>query len=129
MADVTRVNSDGHQEVRTGLGWRKVSSHASTDATALPVIDLRDLTSSDQDRRRAVAKTICDAAASIGFFYVRNHGVPDEAISSILTQSKRFFRDLTLEEKMEFDTQRNSHYYGYYPLDLNPNLPSGASKV
>ncbi|KAJ9605523.1 hypothetical protein H2200_010180 [Cladophialophora chaetospira] len=105
MADIFRVSPEGYQEVRTGLGWRKVISPMSTEATTeLPVIDLRDITDPDQNRRKAVAKSICDAAASAGFFYVRNHGVPDEVVRSIFVQTKRFFHDLSLEEKMEFDT-------------------------
>ena len=130
MADILRVNSDGQQEVRTGLGWRTILSPTSTQATfALPVIDISDISSSDQSRRRTVAKSICDAAASIGFFYVRNHGIPEESIKSIFAHTKSFFHDLSLEEKMQFDTEQHAHYYGYYPINLDPNLPAGASKA
>jgi isopenicillin N synthase-like dioxygenase len=130
MADVTRITSSGEQEVRTGLGWRRVLSPTSKEATTdLPIIDIADITSSNAAKRKAVAKTICDAAITAGFFYVRNHGIPEEDIKSIFRESKRFFHDLSLAEKMEYDTAKHEHYYGYYPITLDPQQPSGASKL
>ncbi|OCT54264.1 putative iron/ascorbate oxidoreductase [Cladophialophora carrionii] len=128
MADIIRLNSQGQTEVRTGLGWRRVLSPRSADATTahLPVIDITDITHVDQARRRSVAKAICHAASNVGFFYVRGHGVPDEAVASIFAQSRRFFHDLTLDEKMEYDTERHTHYYGYYPIKLDEGIPAGA---
>ncbi|KIW63368.1 hypothetical protein PV04_10217 [Phialophora macrospora] len=128
MADIIRVNPRGHTEVRTGLGWREVLSPSSTKAVTahLPVIDITDITHPDQIRRRSVAKTICNAASNVGFFYIRGHGVPNEAVASIFAQTRRFFHDLSLDEKMEYDTERHEHYYGYYPIKLDKDIPAGA---
>lgn len=129
MTDIIRVSPEGYQEVRTGLGWRRVQSPSGGEATSsLPVIDIGDMRHPDLEHRRAVAKQICDAAIRSGFFYIRNHGVPDEVVDSIFSQTKRFFHDLTLEEKMEYDTEKHEHYYGYYPIKLDPSLPAGASE-
>ncbi|KAK4936118.1 hypothetical protein LTR10_022962 [Elasticomyces elasticus] len=127
MADILRVTPEGHREVRTGLGWRRVLSSTSSDATTqLSVIDMSDAFHPELDRRKALARKVCDAAINSGFFYVSNHGIPDTAVESIMTETKRFFHDLTLEEKMEYDTEKHDHYYGYYPIKLNPNQPAGA---
>ncbi|KAH0829556.1 putative iron/ascorbate oxidoreductase [Fonsecaea pedrosoi] len=127
MTDIIRTAPNGYQEVRTGLGWRKVLSPTSTEATfSLPVIDIGDIDHPDQERRRAVAQQICHAAANVGFFYVSNHGVPDTVVETIFSECKRFFHELSLEEKMQYDTEKHEHYYGYYPINLDPSLPAGA---
>jgi isopenicillin N synthase-like dioxygenase len=129
MADIIRTSPEGHQEVRTGLGWRRVLSLSSSEATTtLPIISLSDITHPDIERRRKLGKSICDAATSCGFFYISNHGIPDYTIASIFNETTRFFHDLTLDEKMEFDTEKHEHYYGYYPIKLNPDQPAGASE-
>lgn len=129
MADILRTTPEGYQEVKTGLGWRRVLSPTSGEATTeLPIIDMSDALHPDLDRRKAVARKVCDAAINSGFFYVSHHGVPDATVHSILTETKRFFHDLTLEEKMEYDTEKHDHYYGYYPIKLNPDQPAGASE-
>ena len=129
MTDIVRTNTDGHQEVRTGLGWRKVLSPSSSEAaTALPLIDISQIAHPSLERRKSVGRDICDAAITSGFFYVSNHGVPSNSIESIFRESKRFFHDLSLDEKMKYDTQKHEHYYGYYPINLDPTLPAGASK-
>ena len=105
-----------------------LSPTSSEATTRLPVIDMSDALHPDLSRRKTVARKVCDAAISSGFFYVSNHGVPDAAVDSIITETKRFFHDLTLEEKMEYDTEKHDHYYGYYPIKLNPDQPAGASE-
>ncbi|KIW94913.1 uncharacterized protein Z519_04892 [Cladophialophora bantiana CBS 173.52] len=125
--DIIRTSPDGYQEVKTGLGWRRVLSPSSTEATfSLPVIDIGDIRHPDRGRRKLVAEEICHAAVNVGFFYVSNHGVPDEVIKSIFSESRRFFHELSLEEKMQYDTEKHEHYYGYYPINLDPTLPAGA---
>lgn len=127
MSEIIRKNADGIQEIKTGLGWRKVISSSSTNAE-IPIIDISDINHPDLQTRQALAKNICDAAISSGFFYVKNHGIPDDDVSNIFREAKRFFHELSLEEKMEYDTAKHEHYYGYYPIDTNPDSPSGASE-
>jgi isopenicillin N synthase-like dioxygenase len=128
MSAVTRINAEGQQEVRTGLGWRKVLSACGSEAiSGLPIIDISDMAHPDLERRKAVAKTIHDAAVSSGFFYIRNHSVPPEVTKTIFQESKRFFHDLSLDEKMTYDTEKHDHYYGYYPIVFDSSHPAGAS--
>ncbi|KAG8957092.1 hypothetical protein FRC03_010554 [Tulasnella sp. 419] len=62
-----------------------------------------------------IAKRIRDACISVGFFYVKNHNVPDEVIDRTMDQAKRFF-DLPLEEKMKIDIHKSKNFKGYTPL-------------
>lgn len=111
------------------MGWRKVLAPSEGEATpTLPIIDLEDIDHPSVEKRRVLAKTICDAAISSGFFYIENHHVPSTSIDSVFHESKRFFHELSLDEKMDYDTEKHDHYYGYYPIKLDPNHPAGASK-
>jgi len=48
-----------------------------------------------------------------GFFYVVNHGISQEFMDEVFTQSKKFF-SLPLEEKMKI--LRNEKHRGYTPV-------------
>lgn len=128
MADIVRITPEGHEEIRTGLGWRRVlSSNISEPNARLPVLDLSRADQSDTDDRKAVAKQVCAAAINSGFFYITGHGIPPDVVASIFAQTKRFVHGLSIEEKMEYDTEKHEHYYGYYPIKLDLEQPAGAS--
>ncbi len=59
--------------------------------SAIPVIDLEESFSSSLERRKRVAAEVRSACRDIGFFYVRNHGVPETLIAATLETSRRFF--------------------------------------
>jgi len=68
--------------------------------TTIPVIDMAPLQDGSVDSAREVAQQLLDAAESIGFFYVRNHGVSRETIARTEALARRFFA-LPLEEKQQ----------------------------
>ncbi len=63
----------------------------SIDVQEIPVIDMSGLGSGDEARRMEVASRMREAAERIGFFYVSNHGVPQEQVDAIFEASRRFF--------------------------------------
>jgi len=72
----------------------------------VPLIDLTASFSSDPAGRRDVAAAIRAACRDIGFFYVKNHGVPLPVLDDILDLAKTFFA-LPTTEKLKADI-RNS---------------------
>lgn len=78
----------------------------------VPVIDLSAMDSSSDTDRRALAHTIVENLARVGFMYVSNHGVPQSEIDAIFQTSKDF-HDLPLEAKMEVSVTKNDHSQGY----------------
>jgi isopenicillin N synthase-like dioxygenase len=63
----------------------------------IPIIDLASYLDPEQNTSET-SKKIRSACKDVGFFYVKNHGVPEELITSIFQNSKKFF-DLSVEEK------------------------------
>ncbi|PFH54008.1 hypothetical protein AMATHDRAFT_793 [Amanita thiersii Skay4041] len=103
---------------------------ASSDSQAIafdsiPVIDLVDIRSSDTNTRQVLANQVRDACINVGFFYVKNHGIPEDVISNALEMSKRFF-DLPLESKMKIENKTTANFKGYAPL-LSANNDSEGS--
>lgn len=82
---------------------------------SIPVIDVSRIFSTDVSDRQAVANQLREACINVGFFYVQNHGIPQEMVDGVFDWGKRFF-DLPFEEKMEVYIDNVPHYRGYTPL-------------
>jgi len=95
-----------------------LSEHAleiSADSNSIPVIDVSNIFSPILEARKAVAAEIREACINVGFFYVQNHGIPQELVDGVFEWGKKFF-DLSFEEKMEIYIDNIYHYRGYTPL-------------
>ena len=57
----------------------------------IPVIDVKPLRAGTLENAHSVALEIRQAAEEIGFFYIRNHGVPESVIKQSYSASKDFF--------------------------------------
>jgi isopenicillin N synthase-like dioxygenase len=57
----------------------------------IPVIDVAPLASGRLDDIGAVARAMRAASERIGFFYIRNHGVPQSLIDRVYEVSRRFY--------------------------------------
>lgn len=64
----------------------------------IPLIDFQSFLTEDKDAQKQVAQEIYRACHEVGFLYLTNHGIPQEAIAQAFEQS-RFFFDLPLAEK------------------------------
>ncbi len=65
---------------------------------SIPVIDIAALVNDEPEAERGTAEAISRAANEVGFFYVKNHGVPQDLIEKALSISNTFF-NLSLEQK------------------------------
>jgi len=78
----------------------------------LDVIDLTGLGSGEVGAMQRIASELGRACRDVGFFYIRNHGVPAELLSGIFTCSQAFFATPTAA-KDEFSIKRSRHNRGY----------------
>ncbi|CAA7261551.1 unnamed protein product [Cyclocybe aegerita] len=86
--------------------------------------DLKNIRSPDVEERKKLADGIRDACVNVGFFYVKNHGVPEAFTDGALQMAKDFF-DLPTEKKMEILNRKTPNFKGYSPLRSGNNDPAG----
>ncbi len=101
---------------QAGLANRGVDSQ-------IPVIDFTQYHSKSRSDRQQVADQIRHACTHVGFFYLKNHGVPQPLIKQLFAESKQFF-DLPIEvkNKIPWDSpESNCGYIGMQTQHLDPN--------
>ncbi len=82
--------------------------------TSVPVIDIGLLL--DGTNKAAVAREIAQAAREVGFFYIRNHGIPDAQTGTTFASARRFFA-LAQEAKDALHVAKSyPAQRGYIPL-------------
>jgi isopenicillin N synthase-like dioxygenase len=92
---------------------------------SLPVIDIGGLSSADPEARKAVGAKLREACLDKGFFYISNHGVPEDLVRDVFAEAAAFFA-LPAEQKAEVDKSKSKANRGYEPLQgqtLEPGAP------
>jgi len=86
------------------------ASATSIDAKAIPVVDIVGLQGDDRAAIAAVGQSLLEAAEHVGFFYVRNHAVPQALVDRVYALSRRFFA-LPMEAKQS--VRINARHRGF----------------
>jgi isopenicillin N synthase-like dioxygenase len=81
----------------------------------VPLIDLGPSFDGTVTSRAKVASEIRAACLTTGFFQISNHSITPAATSGILTQAKRFFHELTPEQKDALHIRHSAYFRGYEP--------------
>jgi isopenicillin N synthase-like dioxygenase len=79
----------------------------------IPVLDMGPLLAGTPGAQEKLAADLRRACTDIGFFYVANHGVPQELVDSVFAQVARFHAR-PLEEKLKLKINRDN--IGYLPM-------------
>ena len=79
-------------------------------ARDIPIMDLGPYLAGEAGAREALAAEFREACENIGFFFVRNHGVPDDLIARTFAETKRF-HDLPSEIKTALKIDQNQRGY------------------
>ena len=83
----------------------------------IPVIDITPLVIPN-DNSKLIQKTgdeIRDACKNVGFFYIKNHQIPQSHLDSVIPSIQHFF-NLSLHEKMKIHISKSDNFRGYTPL-------------
>jgi isopenicillin N synthase-like dioxygenase len=94
--------------------------------TKVPTIDIAALFGLDPDARREVAEDIGKACEEVGFFYIRNHGIPESLIAKVYERSAQFHHS-PAECRARVHVQNSRGNRGWLPstldyLDPDPEL-------
>ncbi|KAJ5924745.1 hypothetical protein N7466_008932 [Penicillium verhagenii] len=97
-----------------GSEFRRVSTAPPRLPTQdeIPVIDIGGI-DGDLEARKNIASQVKAAAESTGFFYIKNHGIPETLIEKALANSKVFFSQ-TDEQKDLVSHKKFTHFNGYH---------------
>ena len=79
---------------------------------SIPVVDYADYLSQDEERRIGFIKAVGDSLKDIGFFALKNHGIPLESIEESYRQGDEFF-SLSDEVKRSYLQPQIAHQRGY----------------
>ena len=85
------------------------------DDASLPVIDLDGLFNGDE---ASVAAALGQAARTSGFFYIANHGVPQQLIDEVFAASRQF-HEMPRSYKMKYWCGFSTNHRGYVPFEEN----------
>jgi isopenicillin N synthase-like dioxygenase len=101
------------------------ASEERPDFDSVPLIDFSGMLEDSAEPRNRVAADLRDACINVGFFYIANHGVPQDLIDAMFDLAPRLF-GLPVADKMQWHVKQSSHYLGYIAMrDENANPAAG----
>ncbi|MEJ2655412.1 MAG: 2-oxoglutarate and iron-dependent oxygenase domain-containing protein [Acidihalobacter sp.] len=105
--------------VMTGNGERRIGTTGLEARTAsreeIPILDLAPLFADDPAGRRGLAARLREACTRRGFFYIRNHRFPTDALEAAFDAAQDYFA-LPEAAKMANHVSRSSNNRGYAAL-------------
>lgn len=90
-----------------------VSPHLNVNEIQL--IDIANIRSADKATRKRLAEEIAASCRTLGFFYIKNHGVPQAAIDEMFAAAHEFCA-LPLERKLKISLADHPDFLGYLPM-------------
>ncbi len=107
---------DKEAKVRpTDITGRRDFGASRVDFDEIPIIDIQAMLGDDQAAKQAAAQKVRDAAVNVGFFYVKNHGVPETVIQAALAAAENFYA-LPVSVKKQYDVAVTKRHKGYVPV-------------
>ncbi len=92
------------------------------DFQSIPVIDIAPLSASSRSAFEATAAEIGKACREVGFFYIRNHGVPQSLIDGTYALS-RAFHTSPVERRLQVHLRNSPGTRGWDPSDMDYEDP------
>lgn len=89
-------------------------------AEEIPTIDIAGYMADDKSTIARIARELREVTETIGFFYLKGHGVPQSLIDRMFAEGKRFFA-LPLEEKRKIPRVDNTGYVEMRDPEQNGN--------
>ncbi|MGV0027811.1 isopenicillin N synthase family dioxygenase [Phormidesmis priestleyi] len=97
----------------------------------IPIIDLAPFVDGNQTDQHKVAQEIYQACHTIGFIYLKNHGVDPTLLEKTFAQSQQFFSlPLAIKQQLAWDDEvSNRGYLSMQREQLNPDRPGDAKEA
>ncbi len=85
------------------------------DFSEIPLIDLAPIYGDDAKAKQRMAAALREACIRVGFFYVKNHGIPEAHIQGARAQTEQFFA-LPESIKSKYHIGRIKRHRGFVPI-------------
>ena len=116
----TTTGGYGLAELNKETGFGGMGEEVDRD---IPVIDMGDY----RARREEIAQALWQAATEIGFFQLKNHGIPQPLIDEAFALSERFF-DLPQEVKAQYPLGQGTNAGWEYKAQVRPSTGTADNK-
>jgi isopenicillin N synthase-like dioxygenase len=114
MSDVKPIDVRG--EIKDDLETLRLMDHPDSDEE-IPMLDMAPYLQGKPGGREKVAAELAEISRTVGFFYVKNHGIPQDVLDRIFYESRRVHA-LPVEEKAKFsEFITDTFKSGYKPGD------------
>lgn len=90
----------------------KYASNAMSALLNIPLLDLNEFVSGDEQSKSMFSKKLGAAYENIGFVAIKNHGLTDELVEKIYAETRNFF-NLPLSVKQKYEIKALSGQRGY----------------
>jgi len=107
-------------ELNKETGFGGIGEEVDRD---IPVIDMGDYWA----RREEIAQALWQAATEIGFFQLKNHGIPQPLIDEAFVLSERFF-DLPQDVKAQYPLGQGTNAGWEYKAQVRPSTGTADNK-
>lgn len=88
------------------------ASQRSNEATALPLLDLREFNGGTPASRARFVTRLRETAHRVGFFYLQGHGLGANEVAGLFASGREFFA-LPRERKLALRMANSPHFRGY----------------
>ena len=108
----------------TDIAGRSGTEARKIDFSDIPVIDIGAMLGDDDAAKSETAAKVREAATNVGFFYVKNHGVPEDVTETAKATAERFYA-LPEDIKNRYDVMKTKRHKGYVPvggLSADPSI-------
>ena len=102
-------------QISTERAYVMKKSRPANDADIIPVLDLGPFLAGEPGALSRLGREVCQALEDIGFFFIKNHSVPQELVDRVFAENKRFHA-LPLERKLSVKVDKKG--IGYMPQGL-----------
>lgn len=102
-----------------------MAGNATTASDEIPILDLGPYFAGEPGALETLALELRHALEDVGFYFIRNHGVPQGVIDGAFAAARQF-HDQPLETKLAL--RIDTHNLGYLPMRGNTIRHSGLNK-
>ena len=65
----------------------------ATEFSEIPIIDLAPMFCNDTEAKKEMAEKLREACVEVGFFYIKNHEIPESHMLGVRKQTANFYKN------------------------------------